>query len=509
MTTDDRILSIDELAEKVKSAKAEGKKVVHCHGVFDLLHIGHIKHFEEAKSFGNLLVVTATADAHVKKGPNRPAFTSDLRLQALSALETVDYVAESKWPTAVEAINLIKPHIYCKGPDFKNRSDDITGKIVEEENAVKFFGGEIKYTSGISFSSSNLLNQYADIYSKTQKSFIGELKTQDSFEDIRTVVNDLNDVKVLIIGETIIDQYLFCEALGKSGKEPVLVLRDIETEQYAGGAVAIARHLSDFCGEISLLTILGEDGEFEDFIKQNLTETVSTNFVYKIGSPTIVKKRFVEHINKSKILGVYSMNDELFHGDNEAQFRQFLEELIPKHDLVIVSDYGHGMITKDTAKYIAGKAPFVTLNAQVNAANIGYHTMDKYESVNCIIINETELRHELRDKQGALEPLIREISEKLKTAYTVVTQGNTGATLYNRQKDKIYYCPAFASKVVDKIGAGDAMLALFSVALFKTGKENIPLFLGSLAASQSVETVGNSVPVSKTLLLKTIQHAFK
>ena len=508
MTTD-KILSIDELAEKVASAKAEGKKVVHCHGVFDLLHIGHIKHFEEAKSFGDLLIVTATADAHVNKGPNRPAFTSDLRLQALAALEIVDYVAENKWPTAVEAINLIKPHIYCKGPDFNNQSDDITGKIVEEEKAVKSIGGEIRYTSDIAFSSSNLLNRFTEIFSKTQISFIKELKTQFSFEDIKLTVDALNDVKVLVIGETIIDQYVFCEALGKSGKEPVLVLRDMKTEQYVGGAAAIARHLADFCGEISLLSMLGEDGEYEDFIKQNLPETVLTNFVHKIGSPTIVKKRFVEHINKSKVLGVYSVNDELFHGDNEAQFRQLLKELIPQYDLVIVSDYGHGMISKDIAKYIAEKAPFMALNAQINAANIGYHTMDKYKHVDCVIINETELRHELREKQGALEPLIKELAQKLKSAYIVVTRGSDGATLYNREMDHFFLCPAFASKVVDKIGAGDAMLALISVSLFNDNTPDLSLFIGSLASAQSVETIGNSVPVGKTPLLKTIQHAFK
>jgi rfaE bifunctional protein kinase chain/domain len=307
----------------------------------------------------------------------------------------------------------------------------------------------------------------------------------------------------------IVDQYVFCEALGKSGKEPVLVLRDIETEQYAGGAAAIARHLADFCGKLNLLSMLGEDGEYEDFVEQNLPETVSTNFVRKIGSPTIVKKRFVEHINKSKILGVYSVNDELFHEDNEAQFQQLLEELIPQYDLVIVSDYGHGMISRDTAKYIGRKASFVALNAQINAANIGYHTMDKYKRVDCVIINETELRHEFRKKQSAIEPLIKELAQRLESAYIVVTQGSDGATLYNRKMDKFFLCPAFASKIVDKIGAGDAILALISVSLFNDNAPDLSLFIGSLAAAQSVETIGNSVPVSKTLLLKTIQHVFK
>jgi len=208
-------------------------------------------------------------------------------------------------------------------------------------------------------------------------------------------------------------------------------------------------------------------------------------------------------------LGVYSVNDELFHGDNEAQFRQLLEELIPQYDLVIVSDYGHGMISKSSAKFISENASFMALNAQINAANIGYHTMDKYQHVACAVINETELRHELRDKQGSLEPLIEELTERLKATYTVVTKGSSGATLFNGESNNFFHCPAYASKVVDKIGAGDAMLAILSVSLFKTGKEELSLLLGSLAAAQSVETMGNSVSISKTALLKTVQHAFK
>ena len=505
----DKIVPLEKLTEKVKSAKADGKKVVHCHGVFDLLHIGHIKHFEEAKSFGDLLVVTATADNYVNKGPNRPAFSSEMRLQALASLEAIDYVAENSWPTAVETVKTLKPDIYCKGPDYRNHTEDITGKIVEEEDAVKFVGGVIKYTTDITFSSSNLLNRFGDIYSKPQKSFIEQLKNKYSFDDIKKLINDLKDTKVLVIGETIVDQYVFCEALGKSGKEPVLVLRDIETEQYIGGAAAIARHLADFCSEVTLLSILGEKGEYEDFIRSNIPGNVAAFFLYKTDSPTIVKKRFVDHINKSKVLGVYSLNEEVIKEEIEIQFLDRLEKLIPEHDMVIVSDYGHGMISSKIAKFVADEAPFLALNAQVNAANIGYHTMNKYQSVECAIINERELRHELRDRESNVGPLLKKLSVNLNSKFSVVTSGSEGALLYNHESDDYFACPAFASKVVDKIGAGDAMLALLSVSLFNTGKETLSLLLGSLAASQSVESIGNSIPISKTTLLKTIQHAFK
>ena len=81
-----KIKNLEDLKTVVADLKAKGKKIVHCHGVFDLLHLGHIKHFEEAKTLGDVLVVTITPDEFVNKGPNRPAFTTLLRLEALALL---------------------------------------------------------------------------------------------------------------------------------------------------------------------------------------------------------------------------------------------------------------------------------------------------------------------------------------------------------------------------------------------------------------------------------------
>ena len=483
--------------------------MVHCHGVFDLLHIGHIKHFEEARSFGDALIVTVTPDEYVRKGPNRPAFTTLLRLEALAALASVDFVAANKWPVAVETIKALKPAIYCKGPDYKDHSDDFTGKIDDEEEAVKSVGGKIRYTRDITYSSSNLLNRFGDVYNETQKSFIEKMFAGQEFGLIKIRVDELRNLKVLVIGETIIDQYVFCEALGKSGKEPVLVLRDLGMDLYAGGSAAIARHLSDFCGTVSLLSMLGENKEYEDFVLSSLSDNINPYFVFKKDSPTITKKRYVDHISKSKSLGVYSLIDTQLNSRNQDQLNAYLADLVPEHDLVIVSDYGHGFISRDTARNISKQPIFTTLNAQINAANIGYHTMNNYKDIDCAIINETELRHELRDRESSVELLMKQLSESLKAKNLVVTQGNAGATLYVSDNEEYHHCPAFATKVVDKIGAGDAMLALLSCSLKIRFEPDLSLFIGSLAAAQSVETIGNSCPVSKIQLLKTFSHAIK
>ena len=504
-----KIKNLEDLKSIAADLKENGKKIVHCHGVFDLLHLGHIKHFEEAKTFGDILIVTVTPDEFVNKGPNRPAFTTVLRLEALAALEVIDFTAENNWPSAIETIKILQPDIYCKGPDYKNHEKDITGKIDDEVLAVKSVGGIVKYTDDISFSSSNLLNKFGDVYNKTQKTFIYNSLDNQDFDSIKDGLDELQNLKVLVLGETIIDQYVFCEALGKSGKEPVLVLRDLFMEQYTGGAAAIARHLSDFCGGVTLLSMLGEKKEHEGFVLDSLPNNIDSHFIYKEDSPTITKKRFVDYVSKSKNLGVYSLNDSQLNKKNEDQFHKYLDELIPDYDLVIISDYGHGFISGGTAKRISKQSVFTSLNAQVNAANIGYHTMNNYCDIDCTIINETELRHELRDRESNHRDLMKQLSKQMNTKNLVVTQGSSGATLYVSDDNKYYHCPAFANKVVDKIGSGDAMLALLSCAL-KIGMDpNLALFIGSLAAAQSVETIGNSAPVNKIQLLKTFSHAIK
>src|SRR4051794_35405598 len=115
---DKKIQEIEDLARILDRLRAEGKSTVHCHGVFDLLHIGHIRHLEHAKKYGDILIVTLTADVHVNKGPDRPVFGQDLRAEAIAALGCVDYVAINRWPMAVEIIQLLKPHFYVKGVEY-------------------------------------------------------------------------------------------------------------------------------------------------------------------------------------------------------------------------------------------------------------------------------------------------------------------------------------------------------------------------------------------------------
>ena len=504
-----KIFSLEKLQKIIAKEKVKKKKIVLCHGVFDLLHIGHIKHFKEAKKNGDILVVTLTPDVYVNKGPNRPAFNEKLRMEALASLDDVDYVALNLTPTATKIIYKLKPHIYCKGSDYKNHKKDISGQIKNEIRAVKNIKGKIIYTKDLTFSSSKLINQYENIYSDLQKLFIKKIKKKYTFSKIRSLIDSFKKIKVLIIGETILDKYIFCEALGKSGKEPILDLRDVDTEEYLGGAAAISRHLSTFCKQISLLTMVGEKGEHLENIKQRLPKNVNFKYIKKKNSPTIIKRRFLDKISNNKVLGVYTINDEILSGKNEKLFNNILKKTIPNFDLVIVSDYGHGLISKKSANLICKLSKYLALNAQVNAANVGYHSMRNYKNVDCVIINEKEIRHETRDRNSKIEDLMKSLTDQQNIKNLIVTQGSSGSVLYNKKDKKFNSCEAYAKTSVDKIGAGDAMLSIIALCLKSKFNGELALLAASLAAAHSIETIGNKEAINKTQILKTLDNILK
>ena len=335
------IMDLDELARILGDEKTAGKKIVHCHGVFDLLHIGHIRHFQQARSLGDILAVTITPDQYVNKGPSRPAFREDLRAEAVAALDCVDYVAINKWPMATETIRLLCPDFYVKGLDYKDSENDRTGGIKQEEAAVKSVGGQIAFTDDITFSSSNLINRHLPVFPKEVSEFLASFSSRYSLDDILRYLDGARLLKVLVVGETIIDEYVYCETLGKSGKEPVLATRQLNSEKFAGGVVAVANHVSALCDQPAMITLVGREPSQEVFVRQKVDPKVGSTLLYQEGDvPTIVKRRYVEAYPFQKLFEVYEIGDGENNPVQSATLCKKLNETLPDYDAVIVTDYG-------------------------------------------------------------------------------------------------------------------------------------------------------------------------
>lgn len=504
----EKILPLNELAQRISSLRNKGKRIIHCHGVFDLLHVGHIRYLEHAKKMGDTLVVTVTQDHNVNKGPNRPAFPEHLRAESLAALDCVDYVAINQWPTAVETIRLLKPDYYVKGSDYKDSKSDITGKIKDEAKAVQSIGGEIRFTEDITFSSSHLINSIIPSFDEETNRYLHDFRRKYSPDDILSQIENLRKLRVMVIGEAIIDEYVYCESLGKSGKESVLVMKYLSKEQYAGGALAIANHLSDFCDKVTLLSYLGDKEPKEDFVRNRLAANIEPVFVYKAESPTITKRRFLDSYSLNKLLGVYDLNEEPLNSDDENVLCGILIDRLQEFDVIIVADYDHGLITPKIIDILTNCTPFLAVNTQINAANIGFHSISKYNHADYVCIHEGEIRLDQRNRTGDLRDLVRDLSSRMNNPSVMITRGSNGSLFY-RRNEGFTSCPAFAVKIVDRLGAGDAVLALTSLmAANKVPSDSIS-FVGNLVGADAVSIVGNKRAVDRIKLIKSITSLMK
>jgi rfaE bifunctional protein nucleotidyltransferase chain/domain len=508
MAAREKIREIDDLADELSILRAARKRIVQCHGVFDLLHIGHIRHLEHARQLGDLVVVTVTPDEHVNKGPHRPAFTADLRAEGLAALDCVDYVTINRWPRAVEAIQLLRPDVYVKGAEYRDAADDVTGGIDLEADAVRAVGGEIAFTDDITFSSSHLINRHMPVFSREVRDYLDMFRSRYTLADVQRYLDCAQDLRVLVVGETIVDEYQFCQAIGKSSKEPMLALRRLSTERFAGGALAVANHLANFCGHVGVVTLLGEQRPEDELIRQQVDRRVEKTLVYRQDAPTIIKRRFVESYFFTKLLEIYEMNDGPLEATDNERLCAALREHVPRYDVVVVLDFGHHMLSSEAISILCEKSRFLAINAQSNAGNLGYHTITRYPRADYLSLAENEVRLEARDRRGELRDMLHELAQRLFCSDAAVTRGKHGALCYSA-REGFSAVPALAAQVIDRMGAGDAFLGLTALCVAQRAPIEIAGFIGNAVGAQAVATVGHRSAIERAPLIKYIEALLK
>jgi len=485
-----KIKTVEELSAITETARVGGKTVVHCHGVFDLLHIGHIKHLQAARKLGDLLCVTITPDHFVNKGPHRPAFADQLRAEALAALECVDYVAINKWPTAVEIIQLLKPNLFVKGAVKDSGARDHTDAILREEEAVKAVGGQLYLTEEDTYSASSLINRFTNVFSPEVRLYLESFRKRYSEETVLGYLREISKLKVLTIGETIIDEYNFCRVLNKANKDPILAAKFLFVEKYVGGILAINNHLAGFCDSLSCLTALGDRDVQEEFIREHLDKRVLLHFIRKLNAPTIVKRRYLEEYLSIKLIEIDDMNDDPLLPSDEEAFIEKIADLAPKHDVVIVADYGHGLMTERAIRVLCEKAPFLALNVQVNPGNYGFNLLSRYPRADFVTIDEPEARLEMKKKQAAIENITQVLTAQLQCQSFLLTRGQNGTLGYDKNGG-FSFTPVFSTTLVDRIGAGDACLALTAPCAAMGAPTEILGFIGNIAGAAACAVMGN------------------
>lgn len=496
-----KILDLGELTVKVRELRHAGLRVVHCHGVFDLLHIGHIRHLAKARSLGDALIVTVTPDRFVAKGPGRPAFTEQLRAEALAALSDVDYIAINLWSSAEETIRTLRPSLYVKGADYRNAADDVTGGIAQEREAAVSVGAELVFTDELAFSSSRLLKEHSETLPRDARDFLAVFQQQYSFSDVLSWVQAAEALSVLVVGETIVDEYQYCEAIGKATKQPALVARKETSETFAGGVLAVANHLCTFCREVTVLSQLGTAPSRQELIEEQLDARVRRIFLHRQDSPTILKRRFVDSYHFSNLFELYELNNHPLSVEENDALLTVLRQELSRYDLVVVVDFGHAMLTPQAVELLCEQSRFLTLNVQANAGNLGYHRISKYARADYLCVAEHEMRLEAGDPSGILDPMLRQVADRMGCSRAVTTRGKLGALCYSPQEPCLEV-PSFAGKVVDRLGAGDTFLAATAPLAAAGAPLELIGLIGNLAGAEAVATVGHRRYLQRATLLR-------
>ena len=500
-----KIIKINDLIKKLKSKK---KIIALSHGVFDLLHHGHLRHFEEVKKKSDLLIVSVTTDNYVKKGPSRPYFSIKDRMYTLSKLESVDFVLESDSLSSTSVIKKIKPHFYCKGPDYKDLKLDRTKKIYFEKKTVEKFGGKLLITSNKTSSSSKLINSEY-IFNNDQLSYLRKIKKKSNIKQLIITLNNLKKTDIYIYGEAIIDIYNKLSVLNKSGKESVLNFLETKSSAYLGGVLSVANNISEFVDKVYISTYLGVKKNYLSFIKKKLSKNIIMKYVLKKNSTTIEKGRYIDDYSNKKLIGIYKLNDSFIDSKAEKKVIKSIKK-IPKNSLVLSFDYGHGFFTKKIIKELSKKNNcFKSTNVQLNSSSIGYHSIESYAKSNMLCMNELELRHDLRDRNGEIKLLVKKISKKNSSKYYLITRGKDGVLLFNKKKNKFFKAPAFANQINDKVGAGDSMIPIISLCLMANIDEDISLLLGSIFSAESIKHEANNFKMKKELVLSSLETMLK
>lgn len=507
-TVRDKILPLHDLAKVIDGLKQEGKVVVQSHGVFDLIHPGIINHLELAKKQGDILVVTVIRDKDVRRGPGRPIFTDELRLENVASLEQVDYVCAVDDDLPFECVKILKPDVLAKGQAYKERDRKVHDKIFEEEKEFYIGRSRIYETGGFSISSSQLVNSFLDIYPEETKVFLRNFRERYSFSEIVENINKLKKLKVLLIGDGIVDEYHYTASMGKSAKSLLVVSKYLTHEVFYGGAFAIANHMAGLCDQVHLVTLLGKTDSRAEAILKNLKPNVQAKFFYRDDGPTVVKKRYVDQYLNQKMFEVNYLNDEYIREDCELSIIGYLKSVVGEYDLVLVSDFGHGFITQNLIEVIVGFSKRYAVNTQTNAANAGYNMITKYRAPFFVCLDEPEIRLAAQERTAPIEDVAGRIKHVIKAENLIVTLGKKGSIGFNNISE-VNRTPIFSSKVVDTIGAGDAFFA-FTAPCFAQG---LPLdmvsFIGNAVGALAVQIVGNKKPVEKYELTAFIDAILK
>lgn len=500
-----KVLSHDELMERRRGARAMGLSVVQCHGCFDIVHPGHIRHLRQAKAQGDVLLVTITGDqAFTKRAAAGGALIpEELRAENLAELDCVDWVYVDQRPTAADLLDEVRPDVYIKGREYETNRDP---RFAHERATVERHGGRVVFSSGdVVFSSTALiaaLERSIDPYHARLSQLLGE-RALDGLT-LSGVVSGFRGRRVLVIGEAISDVYVLCDRPEVASESPVMTLRPLERRTYDGGAAIIARHLAALGARPVLLTALPASTAAGAMRQRLAAEGVDVHAV-ESDVPLAEKQRFL--VGSQKVMKLNALEPLVLDAKRQDALVGLAGELAQAADAAIIADFGNGLLTAATLARVIGevrpRAPFVA--GDVSGRRAGLLGMS---GLDLLCPSEPEAREALHLFDESIPGVAWQLLSRTGSRCALLKLGADGLIAFDRLADDAagaadpfrsrvrgQHVPALCGHPVDPLGCGDALLAVATLAMCSGASLLQGAFLGSLAAACEAQRLGN-VPIA-------------
>ena len=398
-----------------------------------------------------------------------------------------------------------KPAIYCKGKEYEDPSVDVTGNIGDDVTTVKKYGGKIRYIGSVVFSSTKLINNFFDHIAAPVKTFCRNLSRSVSPKDFREAVESFAGLKVLLIGDLIFDRYSTVKMQGLTSKNHIMSGRFLNEDTQSGGALAVYRHLKQFCKSVKFMSLVGTEPWVNPILKAQISP--GEDWVIRDSNfTTIIKQRYVEQLVHGKelvkLFAVNYIDAETPSPKTRAALTKKLSEKLASFDLVVVADFGHGLMQREHRTLVQELSRFMSLNCQTNSNNHGFNIISRqYDRADAFSLDEQELLLSCARRPIEYMHELDALRNHFGAKYAWLTRGAVETIgLHDEQKPSL--CLPLEATVVDTVGAGDAFFSVASLAAARRLPVDLATFIGQLAGAQAVKIVGNQQPISKQVMLK-------
>ena len=490
------LANIEELKKFTKSVKKENKTISICQGHFNVIHPGHLRFLEFVKSKGDCLIVAVQGSKILESFVRDKFYNVDERLKGVASIEFVDKVFIFNDIDFKQIIRTVRPDVYVMGKEFSKKIN----KFRDEVDLVEELGGKAIFSSGeIHYTSSEFLEKEIVNIEEERRELlqIAIKKQRIKINKLFDYIDSFSSKHVLTIGDTIVDQYVACDALGMSSEAPVLVLHEIENKEYVGGSAIVARDVKALGAKCSFVSLVGLD-EPAKVVKAELkNEDIDFKLIEDKDRQTTFKIRYM--VGSQKILRVSRLKDYYLDQKKEEKVIEFIDGIAGKINGIIISDFGYGVVTPKILQHIleiSKKHNIKLFGDSQTSSQVG--DVLKFNDYFLITPSEQEVRIALGDKYSGLEVIGNDLIKRTNAKNIALTMGSEGFITFKNTKDPFVvtqHFPSLNAFPVDVVGAGDSLLSGMAVSICAGANIMEASIIGAVVAAVAVSKMGN-IPVS-------------